>query len=55
MDIRKQTGFKIPDAIIAATAVMADATLITSDQEIIKKSKKLKIVILDPLSGEKYE
>ena len=45
IELRRDFGLKIPDAIIGATALYNNATLITADKEIIKKlSKKLKII-----------
>ncbi len=33
--LRKSAGIKLPDAIIAASALVSDATLITSDQRLV--------------------
>ncbi len=35
--VRKKYGLKIPDAIIVATAIEKDLTLVTADKEILKR------------------
>lgn len=49
IDIRKKHGLKLPDSIIAATAVLNAAILITSDSHIINKASDLNIRIFNPL------
>ena len=49
VDIRKTYGLKLPDSIIAATALRENATLITSDSQIIKKAPAMSIQIFNPL------
>jgi predicted nucleic acid-binding protein len=49
VDIRKNFGLKLPDSIIAATALRENATLITSDSQIIKKAPDMNIQIFNPL------
>ena len=49
INIRKNFGLKLPDAVIVATAYEKNATLVTSDKEIIKKAPDMNIKILDPL------
>ena len=48
IDIRKKYKLKLPDTIISATAIIKNATLITSDKEILKKAAKIKLSILNP-------
>ena len=36
IDLRKQHGIKLPDAIISATALTLDATLLTNDSRLVK-------------------
>jgi predicted nucleic acid-binding protein len=38
IEIRRATGLKLPDAMIAATAVILNATLLSNDPHHIKKS-----------------
>jgi predicted nucleic acid-binding protein len=47
-DIRKQYNLKIPDAIIAATALINNLTLITRNTKDFEKVEGLKII--DPFS-----
>ena len=35
MDLRKRFGLKLPDAIVAATALALEATLLTNDQRLL--------------------
>jgi predicted nucleic acid-binding protein len=35
VDLRKRYGLKLPDAIVAATALALDATLLTNDQRLL--------------------
>ncbi|PKL15502.1 MAG: hypothetical protein CVV49_21075 [Spirochaetae bacterium HGW-Spirochaetae-5] len=49
VDIRKNFGLKLPDSIIAATALRENATLITSDSQIIKKAPDMSMLIFNPL------
>lgn len=35
VNLRKQFGLKLPDAIVAATALALDATLLTNDQRLL--------------------
>jgi len=37
IELRKRKKLKIPDAIIAATAIVNEATLLTADKELLKK------------------
>ncbi len=50
VDIRKIFGLKLPDSIIAATALRENATLISSDTQIIKKAPDMNIQIFNPLN-----
>ncbi len=52
VDIRKTYGLKLPDSIIAATALQENATLITSDTQIIKRALDINIQIFNPLNRE---
>jgi len=52
VNIRKNSGLKLPDSIIAATALRENATLITSDSQIIKKAPEIDIHIFNPLNLE---
>jgi predicted nucleic acid-binding protein len=47
-DIRKQYNLKIPDAIIAATALINNLTLITRNTKDFEKVEGL--IIIDPFS-----
>ncbi len=49
VEIRIQHGLKLPDAVIAATAILHDATLITSDEKIIKKASGMGMRVINPL------
>ena len=44
IELRKKYKLKLPDAIICATAVYLEATLITSDKK-LKKVSELKVTI----------
>ncbi len=46
---KKESGLKLPDSIIIATAFNNNAILITSDKQILKKSSKLNIKTYDLL------
>ncbi|MDR4464178.1 MAG: PIN domain-containing protein [Nitrospira sp.] len=35
MNLRKRYGLKLPDAIVAATALALDATLLTNDERLL--------------------
>jgi len=48
IDIRKKHKIKMPDAIVAATAIVLNLTLITHDVDDFRKIGKLKII--DPWS-----
>lgn len=37
VDLRKRSGLKLPDAIVAATAVALEATLLTNDQRLLAR------------------
>lgn len=50
IEIRKETGLKLPDSVIAATAIENNAILITSDVQMIKKLSANDVEIFDPLS-----
>jgi len=52
IDIRKTYGLKLPDSIIAATALLENATLITSDSQIIRKAPDMSIQVFNPLNIE---
>jgi len=43
IQIRKQYKLKLPDAIIAATAIFEDATLVTYDKKDFQRVKELKL------------
>jgi predicted nucleic acid-binding protein len=43
IDIRKEINIKIPDAIIAATAITYDCTLVTRNVDDFKNLSNLKI------------
>jgi hypothetical protein len=43
-EIRKKTGIKLPDAIIAATALVHDLTILTSNIKDFKKVTGLKLI-----------
>ncbi len=43
IQLRKDSKIKLPDAIIAATAIVEDATLVTYDKKDFQKVKELKI------------
>lgn len=47
--IIKETGLKLPDAIIVSTAKEKDSIIITADKQILKKSIELNINTIDPL------
>lgn len=47
--VRKQYRFKLPDAIIAATALVNEATLVTHNKKDFEKVEGLGVV--DPLEG----
>lgn len=51
IDIRRNHGLKLPDAIIAASAIIKEAVLITSDGGITNKMTDLNIKIVNPLTG----
>ena len=51
IDVRKKYGFKLPDSIIVGTAIQEKATLVTADQEIIRKTSDVNLNIFDPLTG----
>ena len=51
IDIRKNTGLKLPDALVAATAIEQNATIITSDLEMIRKLTTLEINVLNPVDS----
>ena len=44
VEIRKHHGIKLPDSIIAATAIVMDLTLITNDNKAFKKIPALKLL-----------
>lgn len=44
VEIRKKYGLKIPDAIVAATALINDGTLVTRNEKDFKKVSGLKII-----------
>ncbi len=47
--IRATTGIKLPDAIIAATAVEHDASLVTADRQILGLAQQVEGLRLFPL------
>lgn len=48
VDIRKNYGLKIPDSIIAATAIFEKAILVTSDKDFINRMNDSVLKIIDP-------
>jgi len=46
---KKESGLKLPDSIIIATAFNNNAVLITSDKQLLKKSDKLNVKTYDLL------
>jgi predicted nucleic acid-binding protein len=48
IDMRKKFGLKIPDSIIAATAIIYDAILVTSDKDLIVRLNKSGIKVINP-------
>ena len=54
IDIRRNHGLKLPDAIIAASAIKKGAVLITSDGGITNKMTDLNLKIMNPLTGVIY-
>lgn len=51
INLRRNTKLKLPDAIIAATAIINEATLVTCDNSLITSTTELKS--LNPLSTAK--
>ncbi len=51
IDIRRNHGLKLPDAIIAASAIIKGAVLITSDEGITNKMTDLNMKTINPLTG----
>ncbi len=47
--VRKEHELKLPDSIIAATAIKMQAVLVTSDKTVLKKAPEISIETIDPL------
>lgn len=51
VDLRKRYALKLPDAIVAATALALDATLLTNDQRLLALTEvPTQMLAIKPLS-----
>ena len=53
INVRKKLKLDVTDSIIVATAMIENATLITSDKEIIKGAKTIKLPTYNILTGKR--
>jgi predicted nucleic acid-binding protein len=54
VEIRRTTNIKLPDCIIAATAIVLDAVLVTNDVHLLHLSRpdfNVKAIISDTITG----